>query len=129
LAKVVVEGEGRADSALFHDHKRDAIGQRIRLVVVLLKAGPTLVKQRPIHFNDFDKLAVQQPIANINRSRMLAADIEKCYDLIKDERRCYELQPARYGQPPVCGSGNMVLIAGNLQRDYVSRVEKGYPHG
>jgi len=53
---------------------------------MFLEIGPPFIEQGFINVNELNRWAVQKPIANLNRFRMIATPVKKRHCLIKDVR-------------------------------------------
>ena len=90
LGEMFVERESCKDFSLLHDDKRNAIGQRVAFVVVLLKQRPAVMKLLFRDVNNFNRGTIQEVIDDLHGFVMQTTTVEKRGNFIENVRRCNE---------------------------------------
>src|SRR5437763_11845599 len=70
LREMFVERQGIRDATPIHQDEGDAVGQRIGLVLMLLKELPALVEKRLVHVDELDGGASEQAVAQLDGLRV-----------------------------------------------------------
>lgn len=112
LNEMVIEGVGSADTKPLHHNKRNAIGEGIVFVLILLKIQPAFLKKVFINMNHFHGWAAKKPVPDLNGLGVVSAAIEKCDDFIEHIGRSYQLRQNLGSLPPMLQRRCVVLVAG-----------------
>ena len=88
LREVLIEGKGRVYAESLHYDEGDAVCQRVILVLIPLKVGPSFSEQRFIDMDELNGRTAQQVIPDLNCFSMVAAAVQIRHDFIEHIRCC-----------------------------------------
>ncbi|CAE6506476.1 hypothetical protein NMYAN_220015 [Nitrosomonas nitrosa] len=124
LHKMAIESVCGLNVLPAHDNKRDAIGQRIIFVLVLLKVEPASIKERFIDMNHVYGWAVQESIAGFNGFGVIATAIEKCDDFIENIGCRDQLQWRFYDLFPMLKCSTVMLVVGKFECEQITGIDE-----
>lgn len=124
LHKMVIESICDLNVLPAHDNKRDAVGQGIIFVLVLLKIEPAFIKERFIDMNHVYGWAVQEPITGFNGFGVIATAIEKRDDFIKNIGCRDQLQRGFYDLFPVFKRSVVMLVVGKFECEQITGIDE-----
>lgn len=128
LYEVFVEGIRHADPKSLHHNERDAVGERIIFVLILLKIKPTLVEKAFINVNHVHGRAAEKSATDLDGLGVVSAAIEKRDHLVEYIGCRDQVRQGLNGLPPVLQGSCMVLIVSELKRKQITGIDEDRRH-
>lgn len=128
LHEMVIENICGLNILPAHDNKRDAVGQGIIFVLVLLKVEPAFIKERFIDMNHVYGWAVQKSIAGFNGFGVIATAIEKRDDFIENIGCRDQLQRGFYDLFPMLKRSVVMLVVGKFECEQIAGIDEYRRH-
>lgn len=107
-----------------HDHKRDAVGQGIVFVLVLLEVVPAFIKECFIDMNHSYRWAVQKPVTDFNGFGVISTAIEKRDGLIENIGCRDQLQRRFYDLFPMPKRSTVMLVIGKFECEQIAGIDE-----
>ena len=128
LHEVMIEGIRRADPKPQHHNERDAIGERIVFVLMLLKIKPALVEKAFINVNHVHGRAAEKSVPDLDGLGVVPAAIEKSDHLGEYIGSRDQARQGLDGLPPVLQGSCMVLVVGEFERKQITGIDEDRCH-
>ena len=128
LNEIVIEGVRSADPKPLHHNKRNAIGEGIVFVLILLEIQPAFLKKVFINMNHFHGGAAKKPVPDLNGLGVMSAAFEKCDDFIEHIGRRYQLRQRLGSLLPMLQRRWVVLVVGEFKRQQIAGIDENQCH-
>ena len=124
LHKMAIESVCGMNVLPAHDNKRDAVGQRIVFVLIVLEAEPAFIKERFIDMNHAYGWAVQESITGFNGFGVISTAIEKRDDFIENIGCRDQRQRRFYDLFPMLKRSVVMLVIGKFECEQITGIDE-----